>query len=102
MSEIYKVAEKFCSIDIEDLKAKECGQKSSLSIVDSIHGRFQDSMESIKNRVKKKLDSSQGEISLCLFDSVLGGKKTSWDKIMWTRKDYEEAITFAEVSVIKV
>jgi hypothetical protein len=38
---------------------------------------------------------------LCLFDSVLGGKKTSWDKIMWTGKDYEEAITFAEVSVIK-
>jgi hypothetical protein len=49
MSEIYKVAEKFSSIDIEDLKAKECRQKFSLSIVDSIHGRFQDSIESIKN-----------------------------------------------------
>ena len=75
MSEISKVAEKFCSIDIEDLKAKECRQKFSLSIVDSIHGRFQDSLESIKNRVKNFLDSSQGEISLCLFDSVLDGKK---------------------------
>jgi hypothetical protein len=40
MSEIYKVAEKFSSIDIEDLKVKKCGQKFSLSIVDSIHGRF--------------------------------------------------------------
>ena len=45
--------------------------------------------------------ASQGEISLCLFDSVLGGKNTSWDKIMWNGKDYEEAITFAEVSVIR-
>lgn len=75
MSEIYKVAEKFSSIDIEDLKAKECRQKFSMSIVDSIQGRFQDSIESIKNRVKNFLDTSQGEISLCLFDSVLGGKK---------------------------
>ena len=75
MSEIYKVAEKFSSIDIEDLKAKECHQKFSLSIVDSTHGRFQDSIESIKIRVKNFLDTSQGEISLCLFESVLGGKK---------------------------
>ena len=48
MSEIFIVAEKFCSIDMEDLKAKECRQKFSLSIVDSIHGRFKDSIESIK------------------------------------------------------
>lgn len=101
MSEIYKVAEKFSSIDIEDLKAKECHQKFSLSIVDSTHGRFQDSIESIKIRVKNFLDSSQGEISLCLFDSVLGGKKKPWDKTMWNGKDYEEAITFAEVSLIR-
>ena len=57
MSEISKVAENFCSIDIEDLKAKECRQKFSLSIIDSIHGRFYDSLESIKNRVKNVLDS---------------------------------------------
>ena len=75
MSEIYKVAEKFCSVDIDDLKAKECHPKFPLSIVDSIHGRFQDSLESRKNRVKKFLDSSQGDISLCLFDSDLGGKR---------------------------
>jgi hypothetical protein len=37
---------------------------------------------------------------LFLFDSVLGGKKTTWEKIMWNGKYYEEAITFAEVSVI--
>ena len=100
MSEIYKVAEKFSSIDIEDLKAKECRQKFSMSIVDSIQGRFQDSIESIKNRVKNFLDSSQGNISLCLFDSVLGGKQTTWDQAMWNGKDYEEAITFAEVSLL--
>jgi hypothetical protein len=101
MSEIYKLAEKFSSIDIEDLKNKECRQKFSMSIVDSIQGRFQDSIESIKNRVKNFLDTSQGEISLCLFDSVLGGKKKSWDKTMWNGKEYEEAITFAEVSVFR-
>jgi hypothetical protein len=100
MSEISKVAEKLCSIDIEDLKAKECGQKFSRSIVDLIHVRFQDSLKSIKNRVKNFLDSSQGEISLCLFDSILGAKKTTRDKTMWNGKDYEEAITFAEVSLI--
>jgi hypothetical protein len=100
MSEISKVTQKFSCIDPEDLKAKECGQKFSLSIVDSIHLRFQDSLESIKNRVRNFLDSSQGEISLCLFDSILGGKTTTWDKTMWNGKDYEEAITLAEVSVI--
>ncbi len=84
------------------MNAKKCGQKFLLSMVESIHGRFQDSVESIKNRVKFFLDSSQGEISMCLFDSVPRGKKTSWDKIMWAGKDYEEAITFAEVSIIKV
>ena len=86
ISEIYKVPEKFCSIDIEDLKAKECGQKFSLSIIDSIHGRFQDSIETIKNRVKHFLDSSQGEISLFLFDSVLGGKKNlGQNNVEWKR-----------------
>ena len=75
MSEISKVAEKFCSMDIEDLKSNECRQKFSLSIVDSIHGRFQDSLESITNRVKKFSDSSQGEMYLCLFDNILGVKK---------------------------
>jgi hypothetical protein len=100
MSEISKVKEKFGSIDIEDLKAKECHQKFSLSIVDSIHARFQDSMESIKNRGHNFLASSQGEMSLCLFDSILGGQKKTWDKSMWKGKDYEEAITFAEVSVL--
>ena len=100
MSEISKAIEKFGSIDIEDLKAKECHQKFSLSIVDSIHARFQDSMETLTNRVTFLLDSSKGEISLCLFDSILGGGKTTWDKTMWNEKDYEEEITFAEVSVI--
>ena len=101
MSEIFQVAEKFSSVDIENLKAKECRQKFPLSIVDSIHGRFQDLLESIKNRDKHFLDSSQGVISMCLFDSVLGGGKKTWDKTMWNVKDYEEAITFAEVSEIR-
>ena len=87
MSEIFKVAEKFSSIDIEDLKAKECRQKFSMSIVDSIQGRFQDSIESIKNRVKNFLDTSQGEISLCLFDSVLGGKKNLGTKQCGMKKN---------------
>jgi hypothetical protein len=59
------------SIDIEDLKLAECHQKFPLTIVDSIHSRFQDSVESIKQKVKSFLDLlSQGDISLCLFYSI--------------------------------
>ncbi len=75
MLEISKSKEKFSSFYIQDLKAKECREKFSLSIVDLIRARFQDSMESIKKRVKFFLDSSQVEISLCLFDSLFGGPK---------------------------
>ena len=100
MSEISKVKEEFGSIVIEDLKAKECRHKFSLSIVGSMHDRFQDPMEIIKNRVNNFLDSSQGEISLCLFDNILGGKRTTWDKTMWNETYYEEAIIFGEVSKI--
>jgi hypothetical protein len=28
-------------------------------------------------------------------------EKKSWDKTMWNGKEYEEAITFAEVSVFR-
>jgi len=102
MSEISKVKEKCASIDIEDLKTKEFRHKISLSIDDSMHARFQHSMESQKNRVKVLFNSSQGEISLCILDNILGGQKTIWDKTMWDGKYYEEAIFFAEVSVIYI
>ena len=92
--------EKFASIDIEDLKASECNQKFPLTIVDSIHARFQDSIESIKQKVKTCLASSQGDVSLCLFDSILGGNKASWDKDAWVEKDFEEALTFVEVRYV--
>jgi hypothetical protein len=66
--------------------------------VDSIHGRFQDSIALIKQKVKSFLDSTQGDISLCLFDSILGGKRANWDQTAWGGKDFEEALTFAEVN----
>ena len=88
----------FSSIDTEDLKNFECHQKNSLTTVDSIHARFQDSFECIKPKLKSFIDSTQGDISLCLFDSILGGKIASWDQTAWYGKDFEEAITFAEVS----
>ena len=34
-------------------------------------------MESMKNIVKIFLDSSQGEMSLCLFDRICGGQKNN-------------------------
>lgn len=88
----------FSSIDTEDLKLSECHQKIVLTSVDSIHARFQDSVQCIKTKVKSFLDSTQGDISLCLFDSILGGKRADWDQTAWAGKDYEEALTFAEVS----
>ena len=88
----------FSSIDTEDLKLSDCHQKISLTSVDSIHGRFQDSISLIKQKVKSFLDSSQGDISLCLFDSILGGKRANWDQTAWGGKDFEEAFTFAEVT----
>ena len=68
LKRISEEKEKFASIDIEDLKASECNPKFPLTIVDSIHARFQDSIESIKQKVKNFLASSQGDVSLCLFD----------------------------------
>lgn len=88
----------FASIDIEDLKLSECHQKISLTCVDSIHARFQDSFECIKPKIQSFIDSTQGDISLCLFDSIIGGKIASWDQTAWSGKDFEEALTFAEVS----
>jgi hypothetical protein len=63
--------DKFSSIDIEDLKVAECHQKFPLTIVDSIHGRFQDSVKIIIQKGKRFLEFSQGNISLCLFDSIV-------------------------------
>jgi hypothetical protein len=37
---------------------------------------------------------------MCLFDSILGGKKHLGKTTLWVGKDYEEAINFAEVSFI--
>ncbi len=88
----------FASIDTEDLKLPEFHQKISLTCVDSIHARFQDSFECIKPKIKSFIDSAQGDISLCLFDSIFGGKMASQDQTAWSGKDFKEALTFAEVS----
>jgi hypothetical protein len=56
ISEFSNVKEKLASIDVDVLKAEECHQNISSSVVDSTHARFQDSMESIENRVNIFLD----------------------------------------------
>ncbi len=80
------------------LTLAECTQKIPLPIVDSIHARFKDSVESIHQKLKSFLDLSQGDISLFLFDSIIGGIKSSWDQTSWAGKDFEEALSFVEAS----
>jgi hypothetical protein len=99
MKLIFDDKDKFVSIDIEDLKLAEYHQKFPLTIVDSIHARFIDSVEIIKQKVKSVLELSQEDISLYLFDSVIGGKKAYWVQTSWVEKDFEEALTFVEVSL---
>ncbi len=79
------------------MKLADCHQKFPLTTVSAIHARFQDSIESIKQKVKSFIDLSQGDVSLCLFDSVIGGKKTSLDQTPWVGKDFEDALTLVEV-----
>ena len=67
--------DKFAIIDTQDLKLADCHQKFPSTTVGSIHTRFQHSIESIKQKVKSFLDLSQGDVSLCLSDIVIGGKK---------------------------
>jgi hypothetical protein len=86
MPEISKDKEKFASIDIEDLKAEECHQKFALSTVGPINARSQDSMDNIKSREKTFLDSSQGVISLCIFDCILEGQKQLGTKLCGMEK----------------
>jgi hypothetical protein len=98
MKLVSKNKDKFASIAIEDLKLGKRPQKIPLAIVESFHARFQDSDEIIKQKVKSFIDTSQGEISLCIFDSILGGNRASWDKTTWVAKDFDEALTFDDVS----
>ncbi len=66
--------DKFAIIDTQDLKFEDCHQKFPLTTVGSIHARFQDSIESMKQKVKSFLDFSLGDVPLCFFDSVIEGK----------------------------
>ena len=59
--------------------------------LDTIHSKFQLTIEEMKLRVKAFIESSQGKISLILFDfSTLKSRD----------EDFDEAITFSEVSYV--
>ena len=54
--------------------------------VETLHSRFQDAVEAIKNKTKSFVESQNGNISLVLFDLMMGDEKA-----------FEDAITFTEV-----
>jgi hypothetical protein len=59
--------------------------------LDTIHSKFQLTIEEMKLRVKAFIESSQGKISLILFDfSTLKSRD----------EDFDEAISFSEVSYV--
>ncbi len=54
--------------------------------VETLQSRFQDVVEAIKNKTKSFVESQNGNISLVLFDLMMGDEKA-----------FEDAITFTEV-----
>ncbi len=54
--------------------------------VETLHSRFQDVVEAVKNKIKSFVESQNGNISLVLFDLMMGDKKA-----------FEDAISFTEV-----
>ena len=58
--------------------------------IDTIHSKFQISIESMKLKVKAFIDSSQGQLSIILFDLCI---EPNIDK------DCDDAISFSEVCI---
>ena len=82
-----KDVEKFKILKVDKIVDQSFSQKFWISTVESIHSRFQDSFESVKTKVQIFLDTTLGNISLCIFDSMID----------WVETDFDEAIVFSEV-----
>ena len=71
--------EKFTSIDIEKFISitKPIKQEPSLPLcyVETIYNKFQDSLEVVKSKLQNYLNSCQGNISLVIFDSIIGAQR---------------------------
>ena len=72
---------------VDKIVDQSFSQKFWISTVESIHSRFQDSFESVKTKLQIFLDTTLGNISLCIFDSMID----------WVETDFDEAIVFSEV-----
>jgi hypothetical protein len=82
-----KDVENFKILKVDKIVDQSFSQKFWISTVESIHSRFQDSFESVKTKVQVFLDTTLGNISLCIFDSMID----------WVETDFDEAIVFSEV-----
>ena len=70
--------------------------------VETLRSRFQDSIEILKSKIKIFLETQQGNVSLLIFDSIPGKTKISWDEKPWVEKEFEEAVSLAEVRHFKM
>ncbi len=52
--------------------------------VESLHSRFQDVVEAVKNKTKSFVESQNGNISLVLFDLMMGDEKAFEDVVSFT------------------
>ena len=85
--------EKFEAIDIAkftDFVKTSSTENQGVQVctIDTIHSKFQTSIESMKIRVKAFMDSSQGKVSIILFDLCI---ESNFDK------ECDDAISFSEV-----
>ena len=85
--------EKFEVIDIAKFsdflkKSNTENQGVQVCTIDTIHSKFQTSIESMKIKVKAFMDSSQGKVSIVLFDLCM---ESNFDK------ECDDAISFSEV-----
>jgi hypothetical protein len=72
-------------------------QEVEMCKVETLRSRFQDSIEILKSKIKIFLETQQGNVSLLIFDSIPGKTKLSWDEKPWVEKEFEEAVSLAEV-----
>ena len=93
LSELKDTSEKFEVIDIEKIsdfvKTSSTEYKGvKVCTIDTIHSKFQASIESMKIKVKTFMDTSQGKVSIILFDLCM---ESNFDK------ECDDAISFSEV-----
>jgi len=93
LTELKDTNEKFEVIDIAKLSdfvktSSTEYQDVKVCTIDTIHSKFQTSIESMKIKVKAFMDSSQGKVSIVLFDLCM---ESNFDK------ECDDAISFTEV-----